>query len=65
MRGPTPTVLCDAEDSLCGNWDVDYYEATASTVNGVRITQEARAPGWVNGPDFDYCPDHATTKDQS
>lgn len=59
MRGTTPTVHCDAEDGLCGSWDVDYYEATASTVNGVRITETERAPGWVNG-DEDYCPEHAT-----
>jgi hypothetical protein len=58
MRGQTPTIHCDAEDGLCGNWDVDNYETTASTVNGVRITAQERAPGWKNSDDEDLCPQH-------
>jgi hypothetical protein len=59
MRGSTPTLHCDAEDGFCGSWDVDYYEATTSTVGGVRITEDRRAPGWVNTPESDLCPQHA------
>lgn len=63
MRGNTPTIHCDAEDGLCGNWDVDYYEATASAVGGVRITETRRAPGWSNTDTGDFCTIHAKTKD--
>jgi hypothetical protein len=63
MRGQTPTLHCDAYDGCCGNWDVDYYQATASTVNGVRITQQERAPGWKNSADEDLCPDHLVKDD--
>lgn len=59
MRGRTPTLHCDAEDGLCGTWDVDYYEATASSVNGVTITETERAPGWVSTKLEDFCPEHA------
>lgn len=54
MRGSTPTLHCDG----CGDvWDVDYYEATASTVNGVKITATERAPGWtVTAAGEDHCP---------
>jgi hypothetical protein len=62
MRGSTPTIHCDAEDGFCGTWDIDYYEATASAVNGVRIAQEARAPGWHNTDAADLCPAHAITE---
>lgn len=55
MRGKTPTIHCDGEDGFCGNWDVDYYEATASSVGDVRITQEVRAPGWISTDDDDFC----------
>jgi len=60
VRSKTPTLHCDAEDGCCGNWDVDYYGATASTVGGVQITRTARAPGWHTTDDEDLCPDHAT-----
>lgn len=61
MRGRTPTLHCDAEDGFCGTWDVDYYEATVSAVNGVEISSEHRAPGWshTSGGD-DLCPAHTT-----
>lgn len=59
MRGQTPTLHCDAEDGFCGTWDVDYYEATASSVNGVRVTEKERAPGWsVTADGQDLCPAH-------
>lgn len=59
MRGQTPTLHCDAEDGFCGAWDVDDYEATASSVDGVAITSTERAPGWRCTDDEDLCPDHA------
>lgn len=63
MRGRTPTLHCDAEDGFCGMWDVDYYEATASSVGGVKITADHRAPGWVaTDDDRDLCPAHASTE---
>lgn len=65
MRGSTPTLHCDANEGFCGTWDVDYYEATASTVNGVKITDKKRAPGWVSTKTSDYCPEHATEAGES
>lgn len=59
MRARTLTVHCDADDGYCGNWDVDYYEATASSVDGVRVTKDQRAPGWRCTDDEDLCPKHA------
>lgn len=60
MRFRRPVVMCDAEDSECGAWDVDNYTETADSVGGVKITNEAPAPGWVSDPDadLDYCPEH-------
>lgn len=58
MRGRTPTLHCDADYGECGAWDVDYYEANTSTVNGVRITATTRAPGWVSTKLEDFCPEH-------
>jgi hypothetical protein len=59
MQSHTPTVHCDGDEGSCGSWDVDYFEATASTVGGVRITSERRAPGWLTVRDEDFCPEHA------
>lgn len=59
MRGRTPTLHCDAEDGLCGTWDVDNYAADVSAVNGVRVSPIERAPGWRSTDLLDYCPDHA------
>jgi hypothetical protein len=59
MQGTTPTIHCDADDGFCGNWDVDNYEACASSVGGVRVTAQHRAPGWFSGPAGDFCPEHA------
>lgn len=61
MRGRTPTIHCDGDDGLCGAWDVDNYEATVSTLDGVQITAERRAPGWVSTDFEDFCPEHAAT----
>lgn len=58
MRGPVPTLHCDAEDGLCGNWEVDYYETGASKVDGRRVTLSERAPGWTSTDLVDYCPEH-------
>jgi hypothetical protein len=59
VRGRTPTIHCDGDDGNCGAWDVDYYEATANSVNGISITSEHRAPGWVSTNLWDFCPEHA------
>ena len=59
MRASVPTIHCDAEDGGCGAWDVDHYESCATTVGGVLITKTRRAPGWINGEDADFCPEHA------
>lgn len=59
MRGRTPTLHCDAEDGDCEMWDVDYYEATVSAIDGVPITAKNRAPGWVSTQLDDFCPGHA------
>ena len=58
MRGQTPTLHCDADDGNCGTWDVDYFDALASSVGGVKITRRHRAPGWVSTDDTDHCPEH-------
>lgn len=58
-RGTAPVVHCDADDGLCGAWDIDNYEAGASAVNGVPVTASERSPGWHSGGDEDYCPEHA------
>lgn len=60
MKGNTPTLHCDAETG-CDEWTVDYYEVTASNVDGVRITSHRRAPGWTSADDQDLCPKHART----
>lgn len=59
MRARTPTIHCDGDDGDCGAWDMDHYETCASSVGGISITQDRRAPGWVNSDDGDYCPEHA------
>lgn len=60
MRGKTPTLHCDGDEGDCGTWDVDYWAADVSSVNGVRITDAARAPGWRTTDAGDFCPEHAT-----
>lgn len=52
-------LYCDAEDGLCGGWELDYYGQTVSAVNGIRVTTTERAPGWLTTRDGDYCPEHA------
>jgi hypothetical protein len=59
VRSRWPVVSCDAEDGECGGWDLDYWTQTADTVNGIKITNDAPAPGWVRVDGNDYCPDHA------
>lgn len=59
MRGPIPTVQCDAEDGSCGSWDIDYYALDSSSVDGAPVTSEHRAPGWVSTENSDLCPEHA------
>lgn len=51
-------LYCDAEDGFCGAWDLDYYEATVSSVNDVPVTAEQRAPGWTSTNLDDFCPEH-------
>lgn len=64
MRGTTPIIVCDGLDGSCGNWDIDYYESSATTVGGVRVTETQRAPLWVNSDLGDFCPAHQhETKD--
>lgn len=58
MRGTTPILTCDGEDGSCGTWVADHYETGASSVAGVRVTREQRAPGWLNRDDEDLCPAH-------
>lgn len=57
-RGTTPTIHCDAEDGLCGEWDADSYEMGASTIDGFRLTRSHRALGWFSTDDEDLCPEH-------
>lgn len=56
-RGSEPTIYCDADG--CTQWWVDYYEANAAYVGGVRISPIERAPGWHCTDTADYCPEHA------
>lgn len=66
MRGRTPTLHCDAEDGFCGSWDVDYYEATVSSINGVPVTDTERAPGWTSTKEGeDFCPEHKPSESSS
>lgn len=59
MRYEAPMIQCDAEDGFCGAQTADYYEQTASGVDGVPITPTQRAPGWRSTDTEDHCPDHA------
>lgn len=59
MRSREAVVHCDHMDGECGEWSFDYYEQTASTVGGVRITRAERAPGWRSTNLEDFCPRHA------
>ena len=63
MRGKTNILLCDHEDD-CDNWALDDYANTVSTVNGVVITTEQRALGWLTNRDGDFCPEHAPARQQ-
>ena len=53
MRSTTPTLHCDGDD--CDNWDVDFYEASVHSVDGVRVTAATRAPGWTSTDTTDLC----------
>lgn len=56
-RSREPMLLCDGEDGGCGASEHDYYEQSATTVGGVRITKTEPAPGWTTGPTGgDLCP---------
>lgn len=58
MRGRSSTLHCDGENGFCGTWDLDYYEATVSSVNDIPVTTTERAPGWTSTPDGDdFCPE--------
>lgn len=57
MRASTSIILCDGDEGLCACWELDYWAQGASTVNGVRITQEAPAPGWICSDVADLCPE--------
>lgn len=59
MRASVPTVHCDGDDGWCTDWSVDYYEQGASAVDGVRVSENERAPEWVSDEVSDYCPDCA------
>lgn len=58
MQGKTNILLCDYDDG-CDEWTLDDYANTVSTVNGVRITTEQRALGWLSADGYDLCPEHA------
>lgn len=61
MKGTVPILLCD--DEGCTEWDLDNYQMTVSTIDGVRVTAENRAPGWLSlSGDRDFCPKHAEAK---
>ena len=55
----TPTVHWDAEDGLCGAWELDWYEVGSQPVHGPSVTKTSRAPGWTGANDEDYCPEHS------
>lgn len=63
MKASTAIVMCDAEEGMCGTWELDYYEQGASAVGGVRITENAPAPGWSSDRLTDLCPEHAAQTD--
>jgi hypothetical protein len=55
-RQYTATIHCDADD--CDNWSLDYYQMCASEVDGMKVDQAHRAPGWaVICADDDICPE--------
>lgn len=64
MRFRRPVIMCDAEDYECGAWDVDHYEETVDTFDGIKITDTHRALGWVSTADADFCPEHASEAKQ-
>lgn len=57
-KGTVPIVSCDHEDG-CDTWTVDYWEMTAETVNGIRVTPTPI--GWSGriGTDEHFCPEHS------
>lgn len=59
MRGSRPVIMCDADDGMCGAWDVDAYAETVSSIDGHPVTAAERVPGWTSTKDDeDYCPEH-------
>ena len=56
-KASVPTIHCDSEYG-CDAWELDNYEMTVSSINGVRVSQERRAPGWFSTLSEDYCPKH-------
>ena len=60
MRDRMPVLYCDGDEGECNAWERDFYEMTAHSVDGVRITATERAPGWQSTKDDrDFCPKHA------
>ena len=57
-RYRAPEIRCDYGEGECDETTPDYYEGTADSVDGVKITISKRAPGWFSTLDADYCPEH-------
>lgn len=56
-RAELPVMICDSEDG-CGQYEEDYYETCADSVDGIKITETERAPGWHSADGADFCPYH-------
>lgn len=56
-RYEVPEMSCD-DDHGCDATTPDFYECTADSVDGIKITATQRAPGWFSTLDADYCPQH-------
>lgn len=53
MKASMPVIYCDSD--WCANWTTDYYGQGASAVDGVRVTERRRAPGWISTQNRDLC----------
>lgn len=57
-RDHMPIISCDGKDGSCFQVSTDYYESFADSVDGIRMTNTQRAPGWTSVGDEGFCPDH-------
>lgn len=53
-----PTLQCDFNEGDCGRTATDWFEMQADSVDGEKVTEMRRAPGWTSNAKGDFCPEH-------